>query len=162
MKSVDELKIRTRWKSRIQNRRINWINQNFKRNNCWWNTSTVISFGVWLRPNSYASYCRFQAMLETSIKWESWSMSGKRGGDWSRTPNLMYLKPIYGVYTNTVDIACSYIIDSLNLFWLSLGWTTCMFVPSIIFASKLYKWFRRMDQEEYFEEFIAYDSHHNK
>lgn len=74
----------------------------------------------------------------------------------------MYLKPIYGVYTNTVDIACSYIIDSLNLFWLSLGWTTCMFVPSIIFASKLYKWFRRMDQEEYFEEFIAYDSHHNK
>ena len=72
------------------------------------------------------------------------------------------VKPIYGVYTNTVDIACSYIIDSLNLFWLSLGWTTCMFVPSIIFASKLYKWFRRMDQEEYFEEFIAYDSHHNK
>ena len=61
-----------------------------------------------------------------------------------------------------MDIVCGYIVDSVNLLWFALGWTTFLLLPSIIFASKLYKWFRRMDQEEYFEEFITYDSHHNK
>merc|ERR1712130_1060825 len=69
--------------------------------------------------------------------------------------NVGACQPIYGIYTNTLNIVCSYMVDSLNAFWFSLGWATFLLLPSIVFATKLYKWFRRMDQEEYFDEYMT-------
>jgi prominin 1 len=69
--------------------------------------------------------------------------------------NIGACQPIYGIHTNTLNIVCSYMVDSLNAFWFSLGWATVMLLPSIIFSTKLYKWFRRMDQEEYFDEYMT-------
>lgn len=69
--------------------------------------------------------------------------------------NIGACQPIYGIYTNSLNIVCSYMVDSLNAFWFSLGWATVFLIPSIIFSTKLYKWFRRMDQEEYFDEFMT-------
>ena len=61
-----------------------------------------------------------------------------------------------------MNIVCSYMVDSLNGMWFSLGWATFLLLPSIVFATKLYKWFRRMDQEEYFDEYMTgYDQHNN-
>lgn len=66
--------------------------------------------------------------------------------------NVGACQPIYGIYTNVMNIACSYFVDSLNAFWFSLAWATVFFIPSMIFGAKLHKWFRRMKQEEYFDE----------
>ncbi|CAG5094159.1 Oidioi.mRNA.OKI2018_I69.XSR.g13301.t2.cds [Oikopleura dioica] len=66
--------------------------------------------------------------------------------------NVGACQPIYGIYTNVMNIACSYFVDSLNAFWFSLAWATVFLIPSMIFGAKLHKWFRRMKQEEYFDE----------
>ncbi|KAL3863587.1 hypothetical protein ACJMK2_005338 [Sinanodonta woodiana] len=60
--------------------------------------------------------------------------------------------PVYNLYNSLLVITvCSYIMDTWNGFWFSLGWCILFFVPSVIFAVKLAKHFRRMKYDEFFD-----------
>ncbi|KAK3589877.1 hypothetical protein CHS0354_015902 [Potamilus streckersoni] len=60
--------------------------------------------------------------------------------------------PIYTMYNSLLVITfCSYIMNTLNGFWFSLGWCLLFFVPSVIFAVKLAKHFRRMKYDEFYD-----------
>ncbi|XP_069138992.1 prominin-1-A-like isoform X1 [Argopecten irradians] len=61
--------------------------------------------------------------------------------------------PIWNLYNNLFVITlCGYTVDTLNGFWFGLGWCIFFFIPSIIFAVKLAKHFRKMKQNEPIEE----------
>ncbi|XP_075010971.1 prominin-1-A-like [Calonectris borealis] len=61
------------------------------------------------------------------------------------TEDVARCKPIAQTLDNVEAITCSYILDSLNAFWFSLGWCTFFLLPSIILAVRLAKFYRRMD-----------------
>ncbi|XP_067909272.1 prominin-2 [Heterodontus francisci] len=65
--------------------------------------------------------------------------------------NVARCRPVVDVLDSTATIACSYILDSLNTFWFSLGWSTIFLIPSIIFAVKLAKFYRRMTTSDVYE-----------
>ncbi|XP_075790611.1 prominin-1-A-like isoform X2 [Pelodiscus sinensis] len=60
-----------------------------------------------------------------------------------------------GRVARTVDVAgivaCSYIVDSLNGFWFSLGWCTISLLPSIVLAVRLAKFYRRMETADVYD-----------
>ncbi|XP_021352519.1 prominin-1-A-like isoform X1 [Mizuhopecten yessoensis] len=61
--------------------------------------------------------------------------------------------PIWNLYNNFFVITlCGYTVDTLNGFWFGLGWCLFFFIPSIIFAVKLAKHFRRMKEVETVDE----------
>uniref|UniRef100_A0A671W7V4 Prominin 1a n=1 Tax=Sparus aurata TaxID=8175 RepID=A0A671W7V4_SPAAU len=59
-------------------------------------------------------------------------------------------------FSNMVDtaeiITCSFLVDSMNTFWMGLGCSTLFLLPSIILAVKLAKYYRRMDTEDVYDE----------
>nr|XP_006823128.1 PREDICTED: prominin-1-A-like [Saccoglossus kowalevskii] len=56
--------------------------------------------------------------------------------------------PVWNLYKSMNIVICNYVVDSFNCFWFSLGWGLFFFIPSIIFAVKLSKHYRRMEYEE--------------
>ncbi|KAM9132771.1 prominin-1-A-like isoform 2-T2 [Pangshura tecta] len=50
-----------------------------------------------------------------------------------------------------VTVACSYVVDSLNGFWFSLGWCTMFLLPGVILAVRLAKFYRRMKIADVYE-----------
>ncbi|KAM4604584.1 prominin-1-A-like [Discoglossus pictus] len=60
------------------------------------------------------------------------------------TQNLARCGPVSRALDSAQVILCSYVVDSLNAFWFSLGWCTIFFIPSIILSVKLAKYYRRM------------------
>jgi len=48
-------------------------------------------------------------------------------------------QPIYQIYENIMIIVCSYVTNSLNGLWLSLGWTAGFLLPLIIFTNQVIK-----------------------
>ncbi|XP_037113474.1 prominin 1 b isoform X5 [Syngnathus acus] len=61
-------------------------------------------------------------------------------------------KPISNIVDSMEIVACSFIADSVNTFWLGLGLSSILLLPSIIISIKLAKYYRRMDTEDVFEE----------
>ncbi|XP_036932182.1 prominin-1-A isoform X3 [Acanthopagrus latus] len=61
-------------------------------------------------------------------------------------------------FSNMVDtaeiITCSFLVDSMNTFWMGLGCSTLFLLPSIILAVKLAKYYRRMDTEDVYDDAI--------
>ena len=55
--------------------------------------------------------------------------------------------PLYQVYQNVGDILCKQVMNPVHAIWLSLGWCLVFFVPMIVFAVKLEKYFRKMDKD---------------
>uniref|UniRef100_A0A671WC24 Prominin 1a n=1 Tax=Sparus aurata TaxID=8175 RepID=A0A671WC24_SPAAU len=59
-------------------------------------------------------------------------------------------------FSNMVDtaeiITCSFLVDSMNTFWMGLGCSTLFLLPSIILAVKLAKYYRRMDTEDVYDD----------
>ncbi|XP_038045361.1 prominin-1-A-like isoform X2 [Patiria miniata] len=53
-------------------------------------------------------------------------------------------KPIANLYDSLEVLVCNNMVYSFNGFWLCLGWCVLLFIPSIIFAVKLSKFYRRM------------------
>ncbi|XP_054460438.1 prominin 1 b [Anoplopoma fimbria] len=70
----------------------------------------------------------------------------------SLTTEVAQCKPISNVVDSMEIVACSFIIDSVNTFWFGLGGCCILLIPSIIFSTKLAKYYRRMDTEDVFEE----------
>ncbi|XP_061747612.1 prominin-1-A isoform X7 [Nerophis ophidion] len=75
--------------------------------------------------------------------------------DWLKTSLAMEVAPCKP-FSNIVDtmeiITCSFLVDSMNVFWMGLGCSTLLLVPSIILAVKLAKFYRRMDTEDVYDD----------
>uniref|UniRef100_A0A4W6FZE9 Prominin 1a n=1 Tax=Lates calcarifer TaxID=8187 RepID=A0A4W6FZE9_LATCA len=75
--------------------------------------------------------------------------------EWVKTSLAMEVAPCKP-FSNMVDtaeiIACSFLVDSMNVFWMGLGCSTLFLLPSIILAVKLAKYYRRMDTEDVYDD----------
>ncbi|KAM8859058.1 prominin-2 isoform 2-T3 [Spinachia spinachia] len=75
--------------------------------------------------------------------------------DWANftiTQQVGRCGPVAGAVDSIEIILCSYIVESLNAFWFSLGWCTIFFIPSIIFSIKLSKYYRRMKYSDEYDD----------
>ncbi|CAN9514597.1 unnamed protein product [Ophioblennius macclurei] len=75
--------------------------------------------------------------------------------DWVKTSLATEVAPCKP-FSNMVDtaeiMACSFLMDSMNTFWMGLGCSTLFLLPSIILAVKLAKFYRRMDTEDVYDD----------
>ncbi|XP_065814620.1 prominin-1-A isoform X13 [Labrus bergylta] len=75
--------------------------------------------------------------------------------EWVKTSLVMEVAPCKP-FSNMVDtveiITCSFLVDSMNTFWMGLGCSTLFLLPSVILAVKLAKYYRRMDTEDVYDE----------
>ncbi|XP_028444714.1 prominin-1-A isoform X8 [Perca flavescens] len=75
--------------------------------------------------------------------------------EWVKTSLAMDVAPCKP-FSNMVDtaeiIACSFLVDSMNAFWMGMGCSTLFLLPSIILAVKLAKYYRRMDTEDVYDD----------
>uniref|UniRef100_A0A3P9J0U8 Prominin 2 n=1 Tax=Oryzias latipes TaxID=8090 RepID=A0A3P9J0U8_ORYLA len=77
--------------------------------------------------------------------------------DWANltiTGRLGRCGPVAGAVDSAEVILCAYAVESLNAFWLSLGWCVIFFIPGIIFSIKLAKYYRTMKDSDVYEEQI--------
>ncbi|XP_062603999.1 prominin-1-A-like [Saccostrea cucullata] len=71
----------------------------------------------------------------------------------NRTRHLIYndlaaCLPLWNLYDSFTTMFCKYTMDALNAFWFGIGWALLFFVPVIIVAVKLSKYYRKMDKCE--------------
>ncbi|KAF7663140.1 hypothetical protein LDENG_00217530 [Lucifuga dentata] len=75
--------------------------------------------------------------------------------EWVKTSLVMDIAPCKP-FSNMVDtveiITCSFVVDSMNTFWMGLGCSTLFLLPSIILGIKLAKYYRRMDTEDVYDD----------
>uniref|UniRef100_A0A3B3B9Y9 Prominin 2 n=1 Tax=Oryzias melastigma TaxID=30732 RepID=A0A3B3B9Y9_ORYME len=74
--------------------------------------------------------------------------------DWANntiTQQLGRCGPVAGAVDSAEAIVCAYMVESLNAFWLSLGWCMIFFIPSIIFSIKLAKHYRKMKDSDVYK-----------
>ncbi|XP_068181854.1 prominin-1-A isoform X3 [Antennarius striatus] len=75
--------------------------------------------------------------------------------EWVKTSLALEVAPCKP-FSNMVDtaeiITCSFLVDSMNTFWMGLGCSTLFLLPSIILAVKLAKHYRRMDTEDVYDD----------
>ncbi|XP_047441370.1 prominin-1-A isoform X11 [Mugil cephalus] len=75
--------------------------------------------------------------------------------EWVKTSLAMEVAPCKP-FSNILDTAeimtCSFMVDSMNTFWMGLGCSTLFLLPSIILAVKLAKYYRRMDTEDVYDD----------
>ncbi|KAL4641034.1 prominin-1-A-like [Arapaima gigas] len=77
--------------------------------------------------------------------------------DWANrtiTQEVGRCGPVAGVIDTVGVLVCSYLVESLNAFWFSLGWCVIFFIPSIILSVKLAKFYRRMKYTDVCENHI--------
>uniref|UniRef100_A0A3Q3M9P3 Prominin 1a n=1 Tax=Mastacembelus armatus TaxID=205130 RepID=A0A3Q3M9P3_9TELE len=75
--------------------------------------------------------------------------------DWVKTSlatEVAPCKPFSNILDTAEIITCSFLVDSMNTFWMGLGCSTLFLLPSIILAVKLAKYYRRMDTEDVYDE----------
>uniref|UniRef100_A0A7N8XB05 Prominin 1a n=1 Tax=Mastacembelus armatus TaxID=205130 RepID=A0A7N8XB05_9TELE len=65
---------------------------------------------------------------------------------------LLFTSPFSNILDTAEIITCSFLVDSMNTFWMGLGCSTLFLLPSIILAVKLAKYYRRMDTEDVYDE----------
>uniref|UniRef100_A0A672R8D6 Prominin-1-A-like n=1 Tax=Sinocyclocheilus grahami TaxID=75366 RepID=A0A672R8D6_SINGR len=59
--------------------------------------------------------------------------------------------PAAAAVDRSEELICKHLVESLNAFWLSLGWCMMFLIPSIIFSVKLAKYYRRMKYSDVYE-----------
>nr|XP_057920986.1 prominin-1-A isoform X1 [Doryrhamphus excisus] len=75
--------------------------------------------------------------------------------EWVKTSLAMEVAPCkpFSNMLDTVEIiTCSFLVDSMNVFWMGLGCSTLFLIPSVILAVKLAKFYRRMDTEDVYDD----------
>ncbi|XP_061895633.1 prominin-1-A-like [Entelurus aequoreus] len=75
--------------------------------------------------------------------------------EWVKTSLAMEVapcKPFSNILDTMEIITCSFLVDSMNVFWMGLGCSTLLLIPSIILAVKLAKFYRRMDTEDVYDD----------
>ncbi|XP_077433794.1 prominin-1-A isoform X8 [Vanacampus margaritifer] len=81
--------------------------------------------------------------------------------EWVKTALAMEVapcKPFSNVLDTVEIITCSFLVDSMNVFWMGLGCSTLFLIPSIVLAIKLAKFYRRMDTEDVYDDIPTYDT----
>uniref|UniRef100_A0A673A514 Prominin 1a n=1 Tax=Sphaeramia orbicularis TaxID=375764 RepID=A0A673A514_9TELE len=86
--------------------------------------------------------------------------------EWVKTSLAMEVAPCKP-FSNILDTAeimtCSFLVDSMNTFWMGLGCSTLFLLPSVIFAVKLAKYYRRMDTEDVYDDMeIGNNGYHSE
>uniref|UniRef100_A0A3Q1HGT6 Prominin 1 b n=1 Tax=Anabas testudineus TaxID=64144 RepID=A0A3Q1HGT6_ANATE len=86
--------------------------------------------------------------------------------EWVKTSLAMEVAPCKP-FSNMLDtaeiITCSFLVDSMNAFWMGLGCSTLFLLPSIIFAVKLAKYYRRMETEDVYDDMeIGNNGYHSE
>uniref|UniRef100_A0A3B5MFS9 Prominin 1a n=1 Tax=Xiphophorus couchianus TaxID=32473 RepID=A0A3B5MFS9_9TELE len=75
--------------------------------------------------------------------------------EWVKTSLALEVAPCKP-FSNILDTAqimtCSFLVDSMNTFWMGLGCSTLFLLPSVILAVKLAKYYRRMDTEDVYDD----------
>ncbi|XP_033948939.1 prominin-1-A isoform X2 [Pseudochaenichthys georgianus] len=75
--------------------------------------------------------------------------------EWVKTSLALEVAPCKP-FSNMLDTAeimtCSFVVDSMNTFWMGLGCSALFLLPSIILAVKLAKFYRRMDTEDVYDD----------
>ncbi|XP_023815238.1 prominin-1-A isoform X4 [Oryzias latipes] len=61
-------------------------------------------------------------------------------------------KPFSNILDTAEIMSCSFLVDSMNVFWMGLGCSTLFLLPSVILAVKLAKYYRRMDTEDVYDD----------
>ncbi|XP_062250060.1 prominin-1-A isoform X5 [Platichthys flesus] len=81
--------------------------------------------------------------------------------EWVKTSLALEVAPCKP-FSNMLDTAeiltCSFLVDSMNTFWMGLGCSTLFLLPSIILAVKLAKFYRRMETEDVYDDIPTYDT----
>ncbi|XP_027863975.1 prominin-1-A isoform X9 [Xiphophorus couchianus] len=81
--------------------------------------------------------------------------------EWVKTSLALEVAPCKP-FSNILDTAqimtCSFLVDSMNTFWMGLGCSTLFLLPSVILAVKLAKYYRRMDTEDVYDDVPTYDT----
>ncbi|XP_041846116.1 prominin-1-A isoform X3 [Melanotaenia boesemani] len=86
--------------------------------------------------------------------------------EWVKTSLALEVAPCKP-FSNILDTAeimtCSFLVDSMNTFWMGLGCSTLFLLPSIILAVKLAKYYRRMDTEDVYDDMeIGNNGYHSE
>nr|XP_013002766.1 prominin-1 isoform X1 [Cavia porcellus]XP_013002767.1 prominin-1 isoform X1 [Cavia porcellus]XP_013002769.1 prominin-1 isoform X1 [Cavia porcellus]XP_023418745.1 prominin-1 isoform X1 [Cavia porcellus] len=69
------------------------------------------------------------------------------------TEKMLSCKPVATALDSAVDVVlCGYVVHPLNLFWFGIGQATVLLLPTIIFAVKLAKYYRRMNSEDVYDD----------
>ncbi|XP_076794563.1 prominin-1 isoform X3 [Arvicanthis niloticus] len=69
------------------------------------------------------------------------------------TEKMTPCKPMTTAMDSAVNgILCGYVADPLNLFWFGIGKATALLLPAVIIATKLAKYYRRMDSEDVYDD----------
>ncbi|XP_067393356.1 prominin-1-A-like [Emydura macquarii macquarii] len=94
-----------------------------------------------IRNESRAFLHRLLNVFETYVAWAKSTLTEEVGrcGPAAKSLNV------------AATVVCSYVVDSLNGFWFSLGWCTIFLLPSIILAVRLAKFYRRMKIDDVYE-----------
>ncbi|TFK07015.1 fibroblast growth factor-binding protein 3 [Platysternon megacephalum] len=74
--------------------------------------------------------------------------------DWAKrtlTGEVGLCEPAAKTVDVAATVACSYVVDSLNGFWFSLGWCAMFLLPGVILAVRLAKFYRRMKIADVYE-----------
>ncbi|XP_036402665.1 prominin-2 [Megalops cyprinoides] len=74
--------------------------------------------------------------------------------DWANrtiTQQVGRCGPVAGAVDAVEIMVCSYVVESVNAFWFSLGWCMIFLIPSIILSVKLAKFYRRMKHTDVYE-----------
>uniref|UniRef100_A0A3Q2QZJ6 Prominin 1a n=1 Tax=Fundulus heteroclitus TaxID=8078 RepID=A0A3Q2QZJ6_FUNHE len=81
--------------------------------------------------------------------------------EWVKTSLALEVAPCK-CFSNILDTAqimtCSFLVDSMNTFWMGLGCSTLLLLPSVILAVKLAKYYRRMDTEDVYDDVPTYET----
>ncbi|KAK1904431.1 Prominin-1-A [Dissostichus eleginoides] len=86
--------------------------------------------------------------------------------EWVKTSLALEVAPCKP-FSNMLDtaeiITCSFVVDSMNTFWMGLGCSALFLLPSIILAVKLAKFYRRMDTEDVYDDMeIGNNGYHSE
>uniref|UniRef100_A0A3Q2QZL1 Prominin 1a n=1 Tax=Fundulus heteroclitus TaxID=8078 RepID=A0A3Q2QZL1_FUNHE len=86
--------------------------------------------------------------------------------EWVKTSLALEVAPCK-CFSNILDTAqimtCSFLVDSMNTFWMGLGCSTLLLLPSVILAVKLAKYYRRMDTEDVYDDMeIGNNGYHSE
>ncbi|KAM9850397.1 prominin-1-A [Aulostomus maculatus] len=86
--------------------------------------------------------------------------------EWVKTSLALEVAPCKP-FSNMLDtaeiIACNFLVDSMNTFWMGLGCSSLFLLPSIILAVKLAKFYRRMETEDVYDDMeIGNNGYHSE
>ncbi|XP_066549132.1 prominin-2 [Amia ocellicauda] len=77
--------------------------------------------------------------------------------DWAKTAitqDVGRCRPVADAVDAAEVVMCSYLVETMNGFWFSLGWCMAFLLPSIILSIKLAKFYRRMKYTDVYEDHI--------